>query len=204
MKPDQADTVEWHNDSSVSLENGWGLVVVAEDVTLYSYGVVPRDVLDKFRKRKQYIFLLESLAQCLILWFFSPELGPFFLSFCDNTGSHFSLIKGMSKDPEVNALVGIYWAVSGILGVDPWIEVVPTKAQLADAVSRQDVSEATLLGWKYVPMDLTVVWRVLIEACVSPTMNYDSFAHEILTAANTVRAAAGLRPIEGVQRTVRH
>ena len=151
-------------------------MVVNGDQTLYSYGVVPRDVLDRFRKRTQYILLLESLAQCLILWFVSPELGTFFMSCCDNTSSHFSLAKGMSRDPEVNALVGIYWAASGILGVDPWIEVVPTKAQLADAVSRQDEAEARQLGWVYVPMDLSVVWQLHVRACVSPEVQYDEFA----------------------------
>ena len=94
LKPNQAENVDWHNDSSVSLENGWGLVVLTDEITLYSYGVVPREVLEQFRKRKQYLFLLESLAQCLIVWFFSPELGPFYMSFCDNMGSHFSRIKG--------------------------------------------------------------------------------------------------------------
>ena len=122
---------------------------------------------------------------------------PCYISFCDNMGSHFSLIKGMSRDPEVNALVGLFWAASGILGVDPWIEYVPTKAQLADAVSRQDVSEANALGWHYVPMDLTTVWQILLRACVEPDISYDDFAREILVSANTVRAAAGLRPIEG-------
>ena len=84
------------------------------------------------------------------------------------------------------------------------MEVVPTKAQLADAVSRQDEAEARQLGWVYVPMDLSVVWQILIRACVSPEVQYDEFAREILVAANTVRSAAGLRPIEGLQRTEGH
>ena len=117
-------------------------MVVGPHSTLFARGSIPVSLLSRFRKRKQYIFLLETLAQCLIMWVFSAELSRFCVSFCDNTSGAYSLIKDMTKDNEVNALVALFWSASGILGLDPWVEVVPTKAQLADAVSRDDEKKA--------------------------------------------------------------
>ena len=130
----------WADTSAVSMNNRWGWVVVTPAQTSFSYGCVPEQVLRLFKRRKQYMFLLETVAQCFILWCFGPELGKFFVTFCDNTGSHFSLIKGMTKDPEVNVLVGLFWSVSGILGLVPWIAYVNSAAQLADGLSREDLS----------------------------------------------------------------
>ena len=81
LKPNQADEVEWHNDSSVPMENGWGLVVQSDEATLYSYGVVPREILELFRKRKQYI-----------------------LSFCDNMGVALFACKGHEQGPRSQRL----------------------------------------------------------------------------------------------------
>ena len=112
-------------------------------------------------------------------------------------GSHFSLIKGMTRDVEVNALVGLYWSVSGILGVDPWIEYVHSAAQLADGVSREKTDEAFDLGWIQVDTDLDTIWQIIIETIQCPGTNYMHQAHKIVRAANTIRLQNRMSPIEG-------
>ena len=85
-----------HLSPSRSFPNGWGVVVrcPATAVTWYACGVVPTRILARFTLRRQYIFLLETLAQCLASWLFYYELGQRYLSFVDNTASQRALTNG--------------------------------------------------------------------------------------------------------------
>ena len=122
--------IEWANTSSMQFPNGWG-VVVDGSLVMYCAGAIPDSILAKFRKRKQYIFLLETFAQVLVLLLFWPELGPYYISYVDNSASQWSLTKGYSSDSERNTIVCLFWRMAGILGISQWFERGPSKANLA-------------------------------------------------------------------------
>ena len=64
----------------MSFPNGWGIVVrcPATADARYASGVVPERILKRFSLRRQYIFLLETLAQCLASWLFYYEMGQWY------------------------------------------------------------------------------------------------------------------------------
>jgi hypothetical protein len=46
---------------------------------------------------KRFIFLIETIEQCMALWFRAPELGSAYWAFCDNVGARFSRRKGTRR-----------------------------------------------------------------------------------------------------------
>jgi hypothetical protein len=85
--------------------------------------------------------------------------------FVDNEAAKFALVKGYSSDLSINALLTVFWAHQTQQGHDPWFERVSTKANISDAVSRADMTEATAKGWQHVDLDLGNVWPILLRAC---------------------------------------
>ena len=193
-RPCDSPLLSWNAASSVSLPNGWGVVArcPVTELTWYAFGVVPENVLKRFAKRRQYIFLLETLAQCIASWLFYYELGEWYLSFVDNTASQYALTKGYSRDAEANTIVGLFWTFAALRGVHPWFERVGTHAQLADAVSRGDVDVAERLRWKRVDADLTEVWGVIATAVENDCVASRDAAAAVLRAVNAVRESNAL------------
>jgi len=179
-------------------ENGWGLVVFPHGGAspVFAAGRVPARILDRFRKRKQYIFLLETAAQCMAMWCFWPELRPRYWGFCDNTAGEASLWKGYSTDSEVSISVSLHWLAAVRVGAYPWTDRVPTGLQVADDVSRHDYSKAASLGWSHAELDLARVWQQLtdwvIEA-IEPTVDH---VHTLLELTREARTGAGLNAPE--------
>ncbi len=89
-------------------------------------------------EKEAFILFLEVAAQCLACWFFEAVLGHAYWAFVDNMAARFSLLKGYSRDRDANAMVSLCWGRVTVAGSATWFEHVPSKAQLADAVSRQD------------------------------------------------------------------
>ena len=193
-RPADSPILTWSGESSVSLPNGWGVVVrcPVTSHTWYAYGVVPAHILKRFAKRRQYIFLLETLAQCLASWLFYHELGEWYLSFVDNTASQYALTKGYSRDSEANSIVGLFWTFAALRCVHPWFERVGTHAQLADAVSRGNIDEAVRLRWKRFDADLTEVWDIVATAVEQDCVASRDAAAALLHAVNALRAQNGL------------
>ena len=193
-RPFDAPMAQWTAQSATSLPNGWGVVVrcPTTGVTWYACGVVPARILRRFTLRRQYIFLLETLAQCLASWLFYYELGQWYLSFIDNTASQWALTKGYSRDPEANCIVGLFWTSAALLGSHPWFERVGTSAQLADGVSRDDFADAKRLGWKRSDADLTEVWEVVVASVEQHVVASRDAAVAIKGAVDKQRRLAGL------------
>ena len=76
--------------------------------------------------------------------------------------------------------------------MEPWIERVPSNAQLSDAVSRGDEAAARAAGWKFVATDLDPVWEILLSALAQEDHDYAAIARSILTVTNGIRSAAAL------------
>ena len=160
-------------------------------ITWYACGVVPERILKRFTLRRQYIFLLETLAQCLASWLLYHELGQLYLSFVDNTASQWALTKGYSRDPEANAIVGLFWTSAALLGSHSWFECIGTNAQLADAVSRNDFSDAKRLHWKHFDADPTEVWEVIVTSVEQHVVASKTAAAAIKEAVDKRRTRAG-------------
>ena len=160
----------WPAESLDDCANGLGAVLLPVDGSRPEYfaSSVPTEVLAAFATRRQFIFFLEAVAQCLPAWHWAQRLagGPAgaFVSFCDNSSAQGALVKGYTADPPCNVLIALYWSSMAVLGAAPWFERVSSKDNIADAVSRFDFTEAESQGWLRVHPPLDKVWEVLLRA----------------------------------------
>ena len=74
-----------------------------------------------------------------------------------------SQTRGYSKDRDANAIIALFWMSTLNQGVAPWLEHVPSAAQLADEVSRGDTTLADDEGWIERKFELEPVWRLRLE-----------------------------------------
>ena len=124
---------------------------------------IPKWFLQRLPSKKTFIFLIETIAQCLALWFCTPELGSAYWAFCDNVGARFSLAKGYTKDVAANAVVSLFWHAATEAGTAPWFEHVPSAAQLADGVSRGDRTLPEKNGWDELDLQIDDLWVLLLQ-----------------------------------------
>ena len=125
---------------------------------------MPAEFLFRFATRKQYMFLLEAVAQMLALFACGSMLSGPYYSFVDKTAAQFALVKGFTSDPAVNVLSSIFWATAAEIGAGPWFERVTSKANPADAISRGDCSHAVSMGVREICLDFTEVWPLFLSA----------------------------------------
>ena len=79
-----------------------------------------------------------------------------------------------------------------LLGCNPWFERVPSSAQLADKVSRGDMSVANAEHWRAFRPDLEEVWSIVVDAVEREAVASLQHATAILAAVRAQRAALGL------------
>ena len=168
--------------------NGWGVVVARVGApTLFARGSVPSYVLARLKKKKTFIFFLEVVAQCIGLWIFAPELGRLFWVFVDNMSARFALTRGYSKDADANAVISLFWHFAASNATSPWFEHVPSAAQLADGVSRDDLTLSEAYGWGEVGLDLTEVWAVVQNVIESGSVAQQRHLEALDKAASAAR-----------------
>ena len=68
------------------------------------------------------------------------------MHFIDNTGALFGLQKGYSGDLDSARLIHVFHAAVAAMGVNPWLEFVPSGANIADLPSRGEFSLLQELG----------------------------------------------------------
>ncbi len=122
---------------------------------------MPPETIAKLVTKKTHVFFLEVLAQCLGAWLFAAELGEAFWAFIDNVGARCSLSKGYTKNENGNALVSLFWHHAAGRMTLPWFEHVPSAAQLADGISRDDWTIPRARGWLLIQPDFTDFWDLL-------------------------------------------
>ena len=112
--------------------------------TLYDFvhgsAGVSEEFMEGFAVRRQYIGQVELLGA------FAPYLsvpsllrGRRVIHWIDNTSAISALAKGYSGVPDSVRLVHAFHACTVALGVTLWFEYVPTKANVSDAPSREDL-----------------------------------------------------------------
>ena len=124
-------------------------------------GETPPDILGLFASRGAFIYFLEAWAQIIPALACLHLLGDRYIAFCDNEAAKHALIKGYGNDIPINNLLGTYWAAHAISGTSPWMERVTTHANIADAVSRNDVKFAVAQGWLIAQLDLSRAHSIL-------------------------------------------
>ena len=134
-----------------------------------------------FCGRRAYIYFLEARAQIITSLCFSHLLADRPLHFVDNEAAKFALIKGYGSDLSINSLLTLFWSHQSMNGSDPWFERVSSKANISDAVSRDDMSEATQAGWKHLNIKLDNCWPILLRALSDQEFAAND-AHKCLTA----------------------
>ena len=123
--------------------NGWGYVLRIGDRVFYDHGVVPPWFVKLFAARRAYIYMLEVFAQIIA---FAKMMPPTIVAFIDNTAGQAALTKGYGKDAAVNGMISAFWTLAARRGWFVEFERVPSKANVADAVSKPPAQRCVLLG----------------------------------------------------------
>ena len=143
--------------------NGWGYVVRVGAETYYDYGQAPAPFLVEFGSRRAFIYVLEIVAQVLALTTLARRLPERWLAFIDNVAGQWALTKGYGRDPAVNGVLAAFWSQAAEMGWLPDFRRVPSKANVADAVSRGDVATAVSMGWTRVQTPADQICAVLAK-----------------------------------------
>ena len=97
--------------------------------------------------RRAFIYALQMVAQIIALTAFGPILPTTWVAFIDNVAGQFALMKGYGKDMAVNGILAAFWGMAALHDWQPHFERVTSAANIADAVSRADLSRAHRDGW---------------------------------------------------------
>ena len=164
-------------------QNGWGYVVRIGAEVFYDYGVAPAEFLHVFAARKAFIYVLEILAQVLALVTMGRRLPQRWLAFIDNVAGQWALTKGYGKDPAVNGILASFWATASLSDWLPDFRRVPSKANVADAVSRGDLSAAHRHGWTRIRSPVTSILKTLARAAEDLEFAVNGAADELVNLA---------------------
>ena len=130
----------WTRDTALRSPNGWGFIVRIGTVVTFGHGTVSPALLKRFTSRRAYIYFLEIYAQLLAFAAHAQSLPPFWVSWIDNAAGLSALEKGFGRDEHVNHLLTYFWTLASTLSWVPQFEWVPSELNLADPVSRGDLS----------------------------------------------------------------
>ncbi|CAE7945435.1 MKK3, partial [Symbiodinium necroappetens] len=114
---------------------------------VYYAGVVPECFVKLFWTRKAYIYMLEVFPQLVAFVTFATHLPQSIMAFIDNTAGQAVFSKGYGKDTVINDMISAFWSLAAYHGWFVEFEGVPCKANVADAVSRDDCGRARCEGW---------------------------------------------------------
>ncbi|CAE7676939.1 prtp, partial [Symbiodinium sp. KB8] len=122
--------------------NGWDFVLRLGGAVFYDHGVVP----------------VVALAA------FSTHLPGEVTAFIDNTAGQAALSNWYGKDPAMNGMLAAFWALAARQGTIVDFRRVPSKANVADAVSRDDFGRARREGWTRVHVPASPIKHILAKA----------------------------------------
>ena len=163
--------------------NGWGFVLRLGGVVFYDHGVVPPWFLRKFESRRAFIYMLEVFAQVAALAAFATHLPGAVTAFIDNTAGQAALSKGYGKDPAMNGMLAAFWALAARQGTMVDFRRVPSKANVADAVSRDDFGRARREGWTRVHIPASPIMHILAKAVDDLLYVVDGAAADLLACS---------------------
>ena len=139
-------------------------------------GEIPHDIVRAFSETRAYIYFLEGLAQIIPVLVAGEYLNQYYISFVDNEAAKHALVRGYGSVTAVNQLIQTFWSECENRQLHPWFERVSSAANLADAVSRDDLTEGLRRGWKTIDPDMNEMYNMLrrIPYPDSPTILPDT------------------------------
>ena len=109
---------------------------------------IPQSVLRQITSRKAFIYDLEVFAQLMAILALAKRLPPnSWLAFIDNTAGEAALKEGYGKDGFVNGMLATFRGTAARRGWRPQFARVESTANVADAISRGDLSRAVREEW---------------------------------------------------------
>ncbi|CAE7213569.1 unnamed protein product [Symbiodinium natans] len=148
--------------------NGIGVCVITQRRRFAFRTEVPTHVLAKAASTKAFIFWLEAVAQLLALAALYEDNPDFVVCFVDNTAAEHALNKGHTKDPAFAWLIGAFWVWAAEAGCLPMFHRVTSAANLADGISRGDLSLMESCQFALCEYKLDDVWQILLRLQSQP------------------------------------
>ena len=143
----------------------------------FDHGVVPPWFLQKFSARRAFIYMLEIFAQMVAFVAFSSQLPGAVTAFIDNTAGQAALTKGYGS------LLAAFWAMAAKQGTSVQFRQVPSKANVADAVSRDDFSHARREGWIRVQTPASEIMHILAKSVDDLLYAVDAAALDLVSCS---------------------
>ena len=106
---------------------------------------------------------MEVFAQLMAVFTLTERLPAEWVAFIDNTAGEAALKKGYGKDRFVNVMLSTFWATAARRGW-PHIFARLESKNVADAVSRADLSRAVREGWQRLDIHPEQIVNVLARA----------------------------------------
>ena len=138
-------------------------VLISDSRTWCWTAMVPSSIKRRLLYRATQIVAYELLAAIMGLLIFDPIVGlnVRVLHFIDAQAALNIIVKGASRQSDLNALAGYLWLTLCKRQVKYWARHVPSSANLADGPSRERFDEMTKLSAEFVrapPPDLRVAF----------------------------------------------
>ena len=131
-----------------------GVLVIQHPVFSIEYftASVPLAIVESWYPRSTYMGQLEALAAPVALQTWGAQLrGQQIIHFIDNDAVASSLVRGYSAKSDSAWIISEYWSLAAALAIDPYIDRVESKSNLADGPSRFLLTEMEELHAKAVP-----------------------------------------------------
>ena len=162
VKPTE-DTVprSWQPSSAQWTHNGWGFALRTGGQVLAAHGVIPPSVLHPYSRRRAFIYVLELMAPLIAIMSLHSQMPRFLILWIDNKAGLSALAKGYGRDPAVNNMLTLMWCFLARTGIHLHCEWVPSAHNLADGISRHDLSEAKTGGWRLLDIPLKPLHQIL-------------------------------------------
>eukprot|EP00438_Fugacium_kawagutii_P024915 Skav236063 [mRNA] locus=scaffold2566:216549:230458:+ [translate_table: standard] len=176
----EALEADWDDAVTNLMENGWGWVLhLPNNETYFGHGRVPGQLAGKFTSRRAFIYALEIVAQMLPLICCRAWLPNTVWCWCDNQASQMALQKGYGRDKKINNMLSMFWSFATLSNLSPHWRRVCSAANVADPISRQDLTIAEKNGWIKVECDWQAIYMLLLQGCQSTKKATES-AHLLL------------------------
>ena len=115
LKPHDAPK-SWHPRRLKTIDQGWGYVVTISTMTFYAHGKAPDELLQRYGRRKAFIYFLELLAPVVLMASLHRVLPKFLVAFIDNQAGLTALTKGYGSDPAVNGMLTFFLGFTPAFG----------------------------------------------------------------------------------------
>ena len=124
------------------------------------------------------------MAQLIALTTFARQLPELWVAWIDNSAGKAALKKGYGKDMAVNGVLAAFWAMASRMRWSPEFNRVKSAADIADAVSRGDLSTARAQGWTLVRPPLKGILDIFTRCANDLAYATEGAVDDLLTMTN--------------------